>query len=194
MDFNVAAISASRDHKWIVCGTGQGESVWDAKIKAKAVEAVPVEGTKEVFALDSSRPTPPKRRCFAVCYRWRLIVNSYKQRILFHLSFVARTLCRYDLGCDLDGLVHHVLMEHERDFVHMTVGPSPSPAVHIVRTTASPARDGLPPPDFVHRMTGKQVRELWFLQIALVDVFNREMSAVQHCQCALERLLVSGRS
>ena len=45
------AISLSRNGKWIVCGTSQGASVWDAKMQEKAVE---VEGTKYVGAVDIS--------------------------------------------------------------------------------------------------------------------------------------------
>ena len=32
------AISLSRDHKWVVCGTMQGTSVWDAELQKKAVK------------------------------------------------------------------------------------------------------------------------------------------------------------
>jgi WD40 repeat protein len=45
------AISVSRDGKWIVCGTGQGASVWDAKMQEKSIE---VEGTIFVGAVDIS--------------------------------------------------------------------------------------------------------------------------------------------
>ena len=34
----VKAISVSRDGKWIVCGTRQGASVWDAKTQEKSIE------------------------------------------------------------------------------------------------------------------------------------------------------------
>jgi hypothetical protein len=50
MDF-ATSISVSRDGKWIVCGTGQGASVWDANTQEKAVE---VEGTQFVGAVDIS--------------------------------------------------------------------------------------------------------------------------------------------
>ncbi|KAF8558571.1 WD40 repeat-like protein [Imleria badia] len=49
MDLN--AISVSRDHKWIVCGTTEGASVWDAELQEKVVE---VEGTAFVGAVDIS--------------------------------------------------------------------------------------------------------------------------------------------
>ena len=48
---DVIAISVSKDGKWIVCGTDQGASVWDAKIQEKAIE---VEGTILVGAVDIS--------------------------------------------------------------------------------------------------------------------------------------------
>jgi WD40 repeat protein len=49
MDMNV--ISVSRDGKWIVCGTMQGASVWDAELQRKVVE---VEDTNYVGAVDVS--------------------------------------------------------------------------------------------------------------------------------------------
>jgi WD40 repeat protein len=49
MDVNV--ISVSTDGKWIVCGTTEGASVWDAKTQEKAIE---VEGTHDVGAVDIS--------------------------------------------------------------------------------------------------------------------------------------------
>jgi WD40 repeat protein len=48
---DVYAISVSRDGKWIVCGTGQGASVWDAKTQEKAIE---VERTNFVCTVDIS--------------------------------------------------------------------------------------------------------------------------------------------
>jgi WD40 repeat protein len=51
MAMNVNAISVSRDGKWIVCGTSQGASVWDAETQEKAIE---VEGTNDVTAVDIS--------------------------------------------------------------------------------------------------------------------------------------------
>ena len=51
MDLN--AISVSRDGKWIVCGTMQGTSVWDAELERKVVE-VPAEDTNYVDAVDFS--------------------------------------------------------------------------------------------------------------------------------------------
>ena len=51
MPMDVQAISVSRDGKWIVCGSMQGASVWDAKIQENAIE---VEGTDYVGAVDIS--------------------------------------------------------------------------------------------------------------------------------------------
>ena len=48
---NVRAISVSRDGKWIVFGTWNGASVWDAKMQENAIE---VEGTDYVGAVDIS--------------------------------------------------------------------------------------------------------------------------------------------
>ena len=48
---DVYAISASRDGRWIVCGTREGASVWDAKSQEKVIE---VEGTDYVGAVDIS--------------------------------------------------------------------------------------------------------------------------------------------
>ena len=47
MDLNVIAVSS--DHKWVVCGTTEGASVWDAEIREKVVE---VEGGERVYAVD----------------------------------------------------------------------------------------------------------------------------------------------
>ena len=46
---NVSAISVSRDQKWVVCGTVEGASVWDAEIRRKVVE---VEGVVYVGGVD----------------------------------------------------------------------------------------------------------------------------------------------
>ena len=49
-EVNVSAVSVSRDYKWVVCGTGEGVSVWDAEIRE---EAVRLEGEPEdVEAVD----------------------------------------------------------------------------------------------------------------------------------------------
>jgi WD40 repeat protein len=48
---DVYAISVSRDGKWIVCGTGRGAIVWDAKMQE---ESIKVEGTNTVSAVDIS--------------------------------------------------------------------------------------------------------------------------------------------
>ena len=47
----IAAISVSRNGKWIVCGTSRGASVWDAKTQGKSIG---VEGTVYVRAVDIS--------------------------------------------------------------------------------------------------------------------------------------------
>ncbi|KAG8216965.1 WD40-repeat-containing domain protein [Butyriboletus roseoflavus] len=48
----VVAVSVSRDHKWVACGTYQsGASVWDTELREKVID---VEGTKSVFAVDFS--------------------------------------------------------------------------------------------------------------------------------------------
>ena len=47
----VMAISVSRDGKWIVCGSRNGASVWDAKTQENAIE---VEDTEYVGAVDIS--------------------------------------------------------------------------------------------------------------------------------------------
>ena len=46
---NVGAISVSRDQKWVVCGTVDGASVWDAEIRKKVIE---VEGKEYVGGVD----------------------------------------------------------------------------------------------------------------------------------------------
>ena len=43
------AIAASRDHKWVVCGTDEGASVWDANMHERIIE---VERTETVSAVD----------------------------------------------------------------------------------------------------------------------------------------------
>ena len=45
------AISVSKDHKWIVCGTVEGASVWDAEMREKAID---VEGRKGMWAVHVS--------------------------------------------------------------------------------------------------------------------------------------------
>ena len=45
------AISASRDQKWIVCGTTSGASIWDAELREKGID---VEGKNTVYAVDVS--------------------------------------------------------------------------------------------------------------------------------------------
>ena len=47
----VWAIAVSKDHKWVVCGTDKGASVWDAELHNKIFE---VEGTSKVYAVDLS--------------------------------------------------------------------------------------------------------------------------------------------
>ena len=46
---NLYAISVSRDHKWVACGTTKGASVWDAELHEKVVE---VEDGICVYAVD----------------------------------------------------------------------------------------------------------------------------------------------
>jgi WD40 repeat protein len=50
---NLNAISVSRDGKWIVCGTTEGASVWDAGLQRKVVR-VETEGTNSVWAVNVS--------------------------------------------------------------------------------------------------------------------------------------------
>lgn len=47
----IGAISVSRDHNWIACGTGEGASIWNAKTQERTIA---VEGTKNVCAVDVS--------------------------------------------------------------------------------------------------------------------------------------------
>ena len=46
---NLSAISVSRDHKWVLCGTEGGANVWDAELREKVVA---VEDTQDVRAVD----------------------------------------------------------------------------------------------------------------------------------------------
>ncbi|KAH0826721.1 hypothetical protein J3R83DRAFT_5121 [Lanmaoa asiatica] len=46
------AISVSRDHKWIVCGTREGASVWDGELHKKVIDVKDVSGS--VMAVDVS--------------------------------------------------------------------------------------------------------------------------------------------
>lgn len=65
------AISASKDHKWIVCGTSWGVSVWDAEIQEKAIE---MESTYTVAAIDVS---PDSTRLATVRYgKYEAFVSS----------------------------------------------------------------------------------------------------------------------
>ena len=50
-EMQLRAISVSRNHQWIVCGTSSGASVWDAGLREKVVV---VEGTNVVYAVDVS--------------------------------------------------------------------------------------------------------------------------------------------
>ena len=47
----VSCISVSRDHKWVVCGSDEGASVWNERMDEKITE---VEVTKAVVAVDAS--------------------------------------------------------------------------------------------------------------------------------------------
>ena len=51
MEMDVKAISVSRDGKWIVCGTWEGASVWDAKTQEKAIEVASAKVPKSGKAL-----------------------------------------------------------------------------------------------------------------------------------------------
>ena len=51
LGMDLTAISVSNDHRWILCGTMEGASVWDAKTLEKTIE---VEGTNFVAAVDIS--------------------------------------------------------------------------------------------------------------------------------------------
>ena len=51
---NMNDISVSRDGKWIVCGTTEGASVWDAELQRKVIE---VEDAHWVDAVDVSQST-----------------------------------------------------------------------------------------------------------------------------------------
>ena len=48
---DINTIAASSDHKWVVCGTDKGASVWDAELHEKAIH---VENTNQVSAVDVS--------------------------------------------------------------------------------------------------------------------------------------------
>ena len=45
------AIAVSKDHKWLVCGTDEGASIWDAKMQERVIH---VESTNTVMAVDVS--------------------------------------------------------------------------------------------------------------------------------------------
>ena len=47
----VYAISVSKNHRWIVCGTSNGASVWDGDMSEKVID---VEGRNAVWAVDVS--------------------------------------------------------------------------------------------------------------------------------------------
>ena len=51
MGMELNAISVSRNHKWVVCGTAEGASVWDPEIQTKLVD---VESRNRVMAVDVS--------------------------------------------------------------------------------------------------------------------------------------------
>ncbi|KAH0826773.1 WD40-repeat-containing domain protein [Lanmaoa asiatica] len=46
---NLNAVAVSRDHKWIMCGTTRGTSVWDSEMHEKAIA---VDGTSAAYAID----------------------------------------------------------------------------------------------------------------------------------------------
>jgi WD40 repeat protein len=90
MPMDVNAIAVSRDGKWIVCGTEEGASVWDAKTQEKSVE---VEGTVFVGAVDIS----PESTRFATTtgrsdYKasiWNIITGERLVGPLQHDGYVA---------------------------------------------------------------------------------------------------------
>ncbi|KAG8220767.1 WD40-repeat-containing domain protein [Butyriboletus roseoflavus] len=51
MAMKLKAISVSMDHLWMVCGTEEGASVWDAEMREKVID---VEGTNTVMTVDVS--------------------------------------------------------------------------------------------------------------------------------------------
>ena len=51
MQMDLRAVSASKDHMWIVCGTERGTSVWDAGLRENIID---VEATNTVAAVDFS--------------------------------------------------------------------------------------------------------------------------------------------
>ena len=88
MEMDVKAISVSRDGKWVVCGTWEGASVWDAKTQEKAIE---VEGTDYVHAVDIS----PESTRFATCGGghkasiWNIITGERLVSPLQHDGYIA---------------------------------------------------------------------------------------------------------
>ena len=50
-EMTLQAISVSRNHRWVVCGTRNGASLWDEDLREKVVD---VEGENEVWAVDVS--------------------------------------------------------------------------------------------------------------------------------------------
>jgi WD40 repeat protein len=91
MPMDVNAISVSKDGKWMVCGTTEGASVWDAKIQEKTFE---VEDTGFVCAMDIS----PESTRFATAaergngYKasiWNIISGERLVGPLHHDSFIA---------------------------------------------------------------------------------------------------------
>ena len=47
----MGSICVSRDHKWVVCGTPEGASVWDAGLRERVID---VEGAHQVWTVDVS--------------------------------------------------------------------------------------------------------------------------------------------
>ena len=54
MRMTVYAISVSKDHRWIVCGTTKGASVWDRDMGEKVIEVGTLESAAYVWAVDVS--------------------------------------------------------------------------------------------------------------------------------------------
>ena len=86
MGMDVRVISVSRDGKWIVCGTENGASVWDAKIQEKAIE---VEDTERVMVVDIS----PGSTRFATAADnnasiWNIVTGKRSVGPLQHSSYI----------------------------------------------------------------------------------------------------------
>ena len=86
MGRNIRAISVSKDGKWIVCGTENGASVWDAKMQDKVIG---VEGIVNVKSVDIS----PGSTRFATASDnnasiWNIVTGKRSVGPLQHSSYV----------------------------------------------------------------------------------------------------------